>query len=51
MARAEFTREQYDRRQLRHASDCTDEEQALFEPFVPAPHEVGRPRIWRMRET
>ena len=50
MAWAEITGEQYDRRHLRHASDCTDEEWALIEPFMPAPGRVGRPRKWRMRE-
>ena len=50
MAWTEITREQYDRRRLRYASDCTDEEWALIEPFMPAPSKVGRPRKWRMRE-
>ena len=50
MAWTEITREQYDRRHLRYASDCTDEEWALIEHFMPAPHKVGRPRKWRMRE-
>jgi transposase len=50
MAWTEITREQYDRRHLRYASDCTDEEWALIEPFMPAAHKVGRPRKWRMRE-
>lgn len=50
MAWTEITREQYDRMHLRYASDCTDEEWALIEPFMPAPHKVGRPRKWRMRE-
>jgi transposase len=50
MAWTEITREQYDRRHLRYASDSTDEEWALIEPFMPAPNKVGRPRKWRMRE-
>jgi transposase len=50
MAWTEITREQYDRRRLRYASDCTDEEWALIAPFMPAPSKVGRPRKWRMRE-
>lgn len=50
MAWTEITREQYDRRHLRYASDCTDEEWALIEPFMPAPSKVGRPRKWQMRE-
>jgi hypothetical protein len=50
MAWTEITREHYDRRHLRYASDCTDEEWALIEPFMPAPSKVGRPRKWPMRE-
>jgi transposase len=50
MAWTETTREQYDRRQLRYASDCSDEEWALIAPFMPAPCTVGRPRKWSMRE-
>ena len=50
MAWTEITREQYDRRHLRYASDCTDAEWALIVPFMPAPNKVGRPRKWRMRE-
>lgn len=34
MARTEITWEQYDRRRLHYASDCTDEEWALIEPFI-----------------
>ena len=49
MAWTEITREQYDRRNLRYASDCTDEEWSLIEPFMPAPSKVGRPRKWSMR--
>ncbi|NIJ41619.1 transposase [Parvibaculum indicum] len=50
MAWTEITREHYDRRHLRYASDCTDEEWALIEPFMPVPSKVGRPRKWAMRE-
>jgi transposase len=50
MAWTETTREQYDRRHLRYASDCTDEEWALMAPLMPAPNKVGRPRKWPMRE-
>jgi transposase len=50
MAWTEITREHYDRRHLRYASDSTDEEWALIEPFMPAPNKVGRPRKWQMRE-
>ena len=50
MAWTEITREHYDRRHLRYASDCADEEWALIEPFMAAPSKVGRPRKWPMRE-
>jgi len=50
MAWTEITREQYDRRRLRYASDCTDEEWAVIAPFMPVPCKVGRPRKWPMRE-
>ncbi|MFD0387209.1 IS5 family transposase [Tistrella bauzanensis] len=50
MAWTEITREQYDRRHLRYASDCMEAEWALIEPFMPAPNKVGRPRKWPMRE-
>lgn len=50
MAWTEITRKQYERRDLRYASDCRDDEWALIEPFMPAPNKVGRPRKWWMRE-
>ena len=50
MAWTEITRKQYERRHLRYASDCTDEEWALIAPFMPAPNKVGRPRKWPMCE-
>lgn len=50
MAWTEITREQYARRGLRYASDCTDEEWALIEPFMPARSKVGRPRKTNLRE-
>jgi len=46
----EITREQYARRGLRYASDCTDEEWALIEPFMPVRSKVGRPRKTDLRE-
>lgn len=49
MAWTETTRGQYDRRRLRYASDCTDDEWVLMAPFMPAPSKVGRPRKWAMR--
>jgi len=50
MPRAEITHSQYDRRGLRYASDCTDEEWALIEPFLTRTSKVGRPCKWPMRE-
>jgi transposase len=50
MAWTEITREQYDRSRLRYASDCTDDEWLLIEPFMPTPCKVGRPRKWMMRD-
>jgi len=49
MAWTEITSEQYDRRNLGYASDCTDEEWSLIEPFMPAPSKVDHPRKWSMR--
>jgi transposase len=46
----ETTRREHDRRSLRYASDSTDEEWALIEPFMPPPSKVGRPREVDMRE-
>lgn len=50
MAWTETTRDQYDRRRLRYASDCTDKEWSVIAPFMPPPSKVGRPRKWPMRE-
>lgn len=49
MSWTKITRVDYDRRQLRYASDSTEEEWRLIEPFMPAPNLVGRPRKWSMR--
>ncbi|MGQ0445120.1 MAG: transposase, partial [Beijerinckiaceae bacterium] len=46
MAWTETTRHQYARRDARYASDCTDAEWAIVEPFMP----VGRPRKTPLRE-
>lgn len=46
----EITRRDYDRRSLRYASDATDAEWALIEPFMPLPSRVGRPRKVALRE-
>ena len=40
----EITRRQYRRQGLCYASDMTDAEWALIEPFMPKPRRVGRPR-------
>lgn len=45
----EITRPDYDRRFLRYASDCTDEEWLLIAPFVTRSSKVGRPRKHSMR--
>ncbi|WP_374213414.1 transposase [Psychromarinibacter sediminicola] len=45
----EITRPDYDRRRLRCAGDCTDDEWALVSPFMPAKCKVGRPRRTDMR--
>lgn len=49
MTWTEITRRQHDRRELRYASDCTEAEWALIEPFMPRPSKVGRPRKTCMR--
>jgi hypothetical protein len=41
---SETTREQYRRDGLRYASDMTDAERAMVEPFMPAIKRLGRPR-------
>jgi transposase len=50
MAWTETTRPQYERDLDRYASDCTDEEWAIIEPFMPGPSRVGRPRKSKLRE-
>jgi transposase len=49
MAWTEITRPQYDRRAYRYASDCSDEEWSLIEPFLIRRKKVGRPRRSDMR--
>jgi transposase len=49
MAWTETTRLDYDRRCLRYASDCKDEEWALIEAFMLPVSKVGRPRKTNMR--
>jgi len=46
----EITRSQYDRSGMRYASDLSDEEWALIEPFLPKPRRIGRPRKTDLRE-
>ena len=50
MAWTETTRPQYERDLDRYASDCTDKEWAIIEPFMPGPSHVGRPRKSNLRE-
>jgi transposase len=40
----ETTRRQYRREDLRYASDMTDAEWAVIEPYLPAAKRLGRPR-------
>jgi len=49
MAWTEITRRQYRRDGLRYASEMTDAEWALIEPFMPRPSPVGRPRATDLR--
>jgi len=44
------TRAHYDRKGGRSASDCTDVEWALIEPFMPARKNNGRPRTTDLRD-
>lgn len=45
----EITRQQYRRDGLRYASDVTDGEWELIQPFMPAPSPIGRPRTTELR--
>jgi transposase len=49
MVWTEATRQQYRRDGLRYASNLTDAEWALIEPFMPAARRIGRPRITCLR--
>jgi len=44
------TRVDYARRSRRYASDLTDEEWSLIEPFMPPEKHTGRPRTTVLRE-
>jgi transposase len=46
----EITRLHYRREGLRYASDTTDTEWSLIEPFMPAPNSIGRPRTTNVRD-
>ena len=46
----EITRANYDRSDLRYASDLTDAEWALIEPFLPPAKRLGRPCTTDLRE-
>ena len=50
MAWTETTRPHYQRGHDRYASDCTDGEWAIIEPFMPGPSRIGRPRKSNLRE-
>ncbi len=46
----EITRAQHDGRGLRYASDITDAEWAIIEPFLRPPNRLGRPRTTDLEE-
>ncbi|CAH1663642.1 hypothetical protein CHELA20_40233 [Hyphomicrobiales bacterium] len=46
----EATRRHYRRDDLRYASDLTDPDWALIEPFLPVTGRIGRPRMTCLRE-
>ena len=50
MAWTEITRMKYRRDGLRYASDSTDEEWALIEPYLPQPSSRGRTRKRSLRD-
>lgn len=49
MAWTETSRPHYRRESLRYASDLTNDEWALIEPFLPPPSAIGRPRKTKLR--
>ncbi len=49
MAWTDIARQRYCRAGLRYASDLTDAEWALIEPFMPMPPHRGRPRTVALR--
>jgi transposase len=50
LAWTKITREKYERKGLRYASDTTDAEWAIIEPYLPPPRRLGRPRTVSLRE-
>ena len=50
MSWTETARREHDRRGLRYASDCTDEEWAIVAPLLARTTKVGRPRLHRGRD-
>ena len=46
----DITRPLYERNHGRYASDCTDAEWALIEPFMPERRTNGRPRTTKLRD-
>jgi transposase len=46
----DIARREYARPGLRYASDLTDREWAVIEPFLPPPRRIGRPRSTVLRE-
>lgn len=50
MSWTETARREHDRRRLRYASDCTDEEWAIIAPLLARRTKVGRPRLHRGRD-
>lgn len=49
MVWTDITRPLYERKHGRYASDCTDSEWVLLEPFMPAGKATGRPRTTNLR--
>ena len=50
MAWTEITRRQHARQTAGYASDMTDREWGLVQPFLPMPRSLGRPRTTDLRE-
>ena len=50
MVWTDITRPLYERKFTRYASDLTDDEWRLVEPYMPPPSHTGRSRKWPLRE-